>query len=169
MKKKNRLPKAWLVHNDGSKDFQKVIDYINDNDDFDWAGDTTDLFYGHDGEDFICTVYPRNTLILTIKQFTDMTTEEEYTRGEIVQTRDVKHDEWYNRIYLGEIEGSISPYITVHSSYEKEFRSNEEFSISNWTQIRKKQDELKVTLTLNGEEVDPSTLSKKSWDALRNK
>lgn len=78
------LPENWAVQNDGSKLFKNtVIKYLNDkyNPMMFWEGSDKKFFYGvnnslaydYDNGTFASETLPKNTIILTIKEFIEAT------------------------------------------------------------------------------------------------
>ena len=234
--KKNRLPKYWVVKNDGSKEFKKVQKHTDkhgdDGNDINWyrydylGFDGCESNKGYFGSNYISS-FSNNPTVLTLSEFIDMTKEEEFkvgdkisvhgttakvsgidsrrnydlvfyeilgvvdhftsgcydvingdifkieeefTRGEIVQVRDNEDGKWMDRVFLTKIEGTDIDSIIVVSNYDEGcFEDGDDFIWQCWKYIQKKpkEDKVKLTLEVNGKEVDPNTLSEESWANLR--
>lgn len=176
----NRLPKYWIVKSDSSKlFFDTVIKYMNQMDNPQisaWYG-TAYSYYGQDGSpvnhgfrgsDSISNLNNCPTL-LTLQQFIEMTTEQPWIpqRGEKVAVRDFNRETWSERIFLAHIPGLALPYVTVGQSSEASFRLGETFSHDMWKYMKKFEDKLNISITLNGKEISPSEISEETWNNLR--
>lgn len=56
-------------------------------------------------------------------------------RGDVVEVATRKND-WYERIFLCEVEGATAPYICVSSTFDDNFRNDEPFDTVPWKHMR---------------------------------
>lgn len=144
--KKNRLPKYWVVQNDGSQLFKDtVIKYLNEiTFDNDWGGTDTAYYYGYDGNSSYrgtnswknISCFRNNPTLLTLQEFIDLTTEEWIPeRGEVVLVSDTKAS-WSERIYLCTIEGANFPHRVVSSTDNENYHNKIPFDVSSYRYIK---------------------------------
>ena len=155
----SRLPKYWVVKNDGSQLFRdtviKALNEIGTNSVFPWIGNVDHSYYGFDGavtnsgtcqHENVSDCRNKPT-ILTLEQFIELTTElpTEWTpkRGDVVLVTDDDDDAvWHERIYLATIKGAYMPYITVSHGDEYLFDTNQLFDINEWQYMKPILDEV---------------------------
>ena len=102
MEKANRLPKYWVVKNDGSEKFKDtVLKYLKDVHNEPWLGIDTYSYYGYDGGNCFqgtntygsVSDFQNSPTLLTLKKFIELTSEEEFVEGEVIEVRDTeKHN-----------------------------------------------------------------------------
>lgn len=178
--KTNRLPKYWAVKGEDSKLFKDtVIKYMNEIDqpgqEGSWFGGDSS-YYGYDGSKgnhgtaarHSMGLFTTGTVLLTLEQFIEMTTEWEPKRGDIVEVRDSEAANWVRRIYLTTVAGSHFSFITVALGEEEKFHAGRAFSANFWKFMREPKPNVIVIVRVNGKEVHPSTISKEAWDNFRD-
>ena len=99
-------------------------------------------------------------------------------RGEMVLVRSTIRDEWEPRIFCAEIERAELPFLTVSHATENKFIEGSFFGLTNWFQMKQlmvpcaKPEEnpnemIKVTVTLNGQNINPMRFSRRAWGKIR--
>ncbi len=94
-------------------------------------------------------------------------------RGDTVWVRSDNVVGWLPRIFLIEIKDIFFPYCTVSIAGESAFREKRKIYTSNWKYMRTTdpaldKPEIKITVKVNGKEVELSTLSDESILAIKN-
>ena len=170
---KEKLPEYWLCERENSKEWKLVVEYLNTVSP-NWEGSSFDYYgiieLGGDWRGVMGTDYSKQypeATVLTVKQFMEMVKEETFERGEWVEVSEDK-ESWYKRIYLTTIEESKYPYLCVIDVYEESFIMGRKILPKGYLYIRKLQPKMEIEVTLNGEKVNPSTLSKETWEKLRS-
>ncbi len=107
---------------------------------------------------------------LSFKEFKEeyMENKCEFKRGDKILVRDFPDNDYIEKIFLTYIDGAFSPYICVAGVYEEGYENGEEFVTQHWKYAKKKEDTFELTVKINGKDVDPSTISKETWENLRN-
>jgi hypothetical protein len=117
----NKLPKYWVVRQQtNNPNWEKVIDYINNNYNMSWLGGKTNYYYGytghskHNGTDSgIClSLFKNNPTVLTIEAFMELTNQKPETiklnklpKYWVVE-RDLRNPDWKKVIdYLNRQSG----------------------------------------------------------------
>lgn len=92
-------------------------------------------------------------------------------RGERVEVSDYKDfSDKEVRIFLTKIEGAFFPFQCVENGYEEEYAKGNKFGTLHWKYMRRipQKPEIEVTVKVNGKEVEPSKISKETWEGLRD-
>ena len=108
----------------------------------------------------------RSIKLVSVKEF--FKTEPEFEEGEVILVSD-DGKIWQERIYITTLsERVIGRYLCVDRGYRDDYKREGKYRTISWKYAKKKPaDTLEVTVKINGKEVDPSTLSKESWNNLR--
>lgn len=152
----SKLPKYWVVKNDGSQLFIdtviKVLNEIGSNMGIPWKGTAKEQYYGYDGDTntyININSFSNNPTILTLEQFIELTIGWIPKRGDIVYCSDKEgvfnEDDEY--IYLATIEGACEPYITVHPNWKFDFEKRFPFLTSSWEYISPVPSKVESTAT----------------------
>ena len=152
----NKLPKYWIVRNDCSQLYKDtVIKYLNETYNKDWTGVGYN-YYGYSGSNKYNgyqSEFKNNPTQLTLKQFIEMTTKEEFTRGELIVVRDRDERAWEKAIFLHHDEMDYEPFRCVCGDDEKEFKNGEKYASLGWKQARKIKETHNIKITDNGKEI----------------
>lgn len=148
--------------------FNKLKKYLPDY----YRWNKKNIFYGKKNGIDECTEYSNSEdNIITIKEF--MTLLEPFKEGDIVEVRENESQPWTKRVYIytdknGRINCVSGSDIETN---EDKYLNNKSYSTyDRWNYIRKvQQDKIELTLTINGQEISPSEISKETWNSLRNK
>jgi len=112
----------------------------------------------------------------SVKDF--LTPEWKPVRGEMVLVLDTDLQKWEPKIFIAEITGDKKPFLCVLNGHEDEFNGGFGFYIARWSQMKRIEtpeterienpnEMIKVTVTLNGETINPMQLSRKQWGKIR--
>jgi len=158
---KNNLPKYWIVKNDNSQLFKdtvmKYLDTI-----YKWNSTVDTFYYWFDWTNYLnwtnyysnINEFQNNPVVLTLNQFIEMTTCNEFTRGELVEMRDYDHHKWNKRIFITEIKWSEYPFICIDIDQFDKLKTNEQFIHQSWKFCRKIETKKERLVMMTDEEYD---------------